>query len=520
MASEAPATAARLSQQRRQSVDGRSSPEEAQPDSSESSSQEAADQQQPVQEGQGPSTWRRALAFVLYTPKNCRYDDRQPLRYSLTLNVLFGLTAMVTVANLYYTHPILNVLAQDFGVTDEQSSIIPTVAQAGYAVGLVFVCPLGDLLKRRPFVLLLMFLTPTIWIGLCITQSFSVFAALTFITSLTTVTPQIMLPLVADLAPPHRRATAISIVTSGLLLGLLFARIMSGVVTNFISWRYVYWIALGLQYIFLAFLWFAMPDYPQTNKNISYSKILWTIVTILVKSPVLVQACLIGFFMSSCFTSFWTTLTFLLAGEPYNYSSLVIGLFALIGFGTMTFGPPYSRFVIDKYVPLFSVILAALVQITGITIGTYIGTYTIAGPVIQAVMLDLGLQVSQISNRTAIYAIAPKARNRVNTAYMFAVFCGQLMGTSVGNHLYAQGGWIRSGSASVGFMGAALVIALLRGPWELGWIGWRGGWGIRRRDLPPKNKDEEKGEKSKTKDNVLGHQSVVRDVGDEKARAK
>ena len=153
-----------------------------------------------------------------------------------------------------------------------------------------------------------------------------------------------MLPLVGDLAPPHRRATSLSIVTSGLLLGLLIARLLSGVVTNFTSWRTVYWLALGLQYFIFVLLWFTMPDYPSTNPGgLNYFRILWSILTISFASPVIVQSCLVGFFTSTTFTSYWTTLTFLLASPPYNYSSLVIGLFALIGIGSMSFGPPYSR---------------------------------------------------------------------------------------------------------------------------------------------------------------------------------
>ena len=156
----------------------------------------------------------------------------------------------------------------------------------------------------------------------------------------------------------------------------------------------------------------------------------------------------------------------------------------------MCFGPLYSRLVIDKFVPLFSVILGEFMCITGIAIGTYTGTFTVAGPVIQAFAIDLGLQTSQIANRSAIYSIAPKARNRVNTAFMLAVFCGQLMGTAVGNHLYARGGWTSSGSASVGFIGAGLLICFSRGPWEKGWVGWNGGWEIRRRDLGPTTEDK------------------------------
>ena len=331
-----------------------------------------------------------------------------------------------------------------------------------------------------------------------------------------------MLPLVGDLAPPNRRATALSIVVSGLLLGILIARVLSGVVTNYTSWRNIYWLAFALQYLILILLWFFLPDYPSTNPHgLNYFKMLWSIISMLFKHPVLVQACLVGFCTSTVFTSYWTTLTFLLSSSPYNYSPLYIGLFALIGIFAMCFGPPYSRLVIDKIAPLYSVIFGELMCITGIVIGTYTGTFTVAGPIIQAFLIDLGLQTSQIANRTAIYAIEPKARNRVNTAYMVSVFCGQLVGTSVGNSLYARGGWIRSGSASVGFIGLALVFCFAKGPREPGWIGWRGGWGIKRTDLGPTiessgSHDEEKASEY-TSSSVGNEGSASGEVGNELA---
>jgi predicted MFS family arabinose efflux permease len=325
------------------------------------------------------------------------------------------------------------------------------------------------------------------WLALCVTKSFPVFLAISFITAVTTVTPQLMLPLVGDLAPPHRRATALSIVVSGLLLGMLIARLLSGILTQYTSWRSIYWFSFGVQYLILILLFFFMPDYPSTNPGgINYFKMLWSIVRMVFEYPVLVQACLVGFLVSSTFTSYWTTLTFLLSEPPYGYNSVTIGLFALIGIGAMVFGPFYSKAIIDRFVPLFSVILGLCYCLTGVIIGTYTGNFTVAGPIIQAFAIDLGLQTSQIANRSAIYAIAPKGRNRVNTAYMVSVFCGQLVGTAAGNSLYARGGWIRSGSASVGFVGAALCVCFLRGPWEPGWVGWHGGWSLRRRDLGPK----------------------------------
>ena len=168
-----------------------------------------------------------------------------------------------------------------------------------------------------------------------------------------------------------------------------------------------------------------MPDYPVKNPGgRNYFRMLWDRVIMLTTYPVLVQACLVGFSISSTFASYWTTLTFLLADPPYEYNSLVIGLFALIGLGAMTLGPPYSKAVIDRFVPLFSTILGECMCLVGVIVGTYTGTFTVASPIIQAFAIDIGLQTSQIANRAAIYTLEPKARNRLNTVYMVFVFSG------------------------------------------------------------------------------------------------
>jgi len=319
-------------------------------------------------------------------------------------------------------------------------------------------------------------------LGLCITSDLTVFTAISFIVSITTVTPQLMLPLVGDLAPPNRRAAALSIVVSGLTLGILVARVLSGTMTNFVPWRSVYWMALGLQYLIFILLWLFMPDYPATNKSLNYFRLLWSIVQMLGRHAVLVQACIAALFTSSTFTSFWTTLTFLLAGKPYFYDPLTIGLFGLIGIAAMCFGPLYARNVTDKFVPHLSVFVGLSCCLLGICLGTYLGTFTVAGPVLQAFLLDFGMQTAQVANRSAIYSIEPKRRNGVNTAFMVATFCGQLVGTAAGNHIYAAAGWIGSGSASVGFIGAAILAMLARGPWETKWVGWRGGWSFQKKD--------------------------------------
>ena len=300
-----------------------------------------------------------------------------------------------------------------------------------------------------------------------------------------------MLPLVGDLAPPSKRAISLSIVVSGNLLGIVIARILSGIVTNYTSWRNIYWIGLALQYFIWSLLWLFMPDYPSSNPSgLNYFRMLYSIVLLYKKYAVLVHAGAVSFCNSAAFTSYWTTLTFLLASAPYNYNPIVIGLFALIGIAGMFMGPLYAKYIVQPHAPWFSVILGSCIGITGISLGTYTGSFTVVGPILQAFALDANMQLTQIANRSAIYSIEPNGRNRVNTAFMLMTFLGQLTGTSAGNELYERGGWIASGSLSVALVGLNFVLCAIRGPWEEGWYGWSGGWHVKKRDVEEKKKTE------------------------------
>jgi predicted MFS family arabinose efflux permease len=323
----------------------------------------------------------------------------------------------------------------------------------------------------------------TQWLGLCLTPSFNSFAGISFVCGMTTVTPQLMLPLVGDLAPVNRKASCLSIVISGLSLGILVARLLSGIIANYTDWRNVYWFAFGAQWCILILLFLYMPEYPSKNPgSLNWFKFMWSILHMFFTEPLLMQVCIIAFIMGAVFTSFWTTLSFLLSSPPFNYSSLVIGLFALIGIAIIFVGPLYSRLVIDKIQPLYSCLYGIGIELTGVAIGTFIGTFTVAGPIIEAITIDLGSQACNIANRARIVDLNPKATNRVNTCYMIAAFTGQLTGTAVGNSLYAVGGWNASGICNIAFLGFGILVCIARGPREKGWLGWHGGWSIRLED--------------------------------------
>ena len=176
-------------------------------------------------------------------------------------------------------------------------------------------------MRRRQLILCIVILSTTFNIGLAVTRSFHVFETLSYLVGVVNVTPQILLPLAADLAPEEKRASAISVVISGLLFGILLARALAGIIAEFTSWRVVYYFAVGVQVLVLVGSYLMLPDYPSKNKDLTYWNILSTMAKFSVTEPILIQACLINLSANACFGNFWVTLTFLLGGPPYHYST-------------------------------------------------------------------------------------------------------------------------------------------------------------------------------------------------------
>ncbi|KAI1789925.1 major facilitator superfamily domain-containing protein [Ganoderma leucocontextum] len=365
-----------------------------------------------------PGEWKD-FGF-LPIPKRVRYDPERPAHFGLLMNVIFGVASTFIVSNLYYCQPLLIQFSLYFGVTYHEVSNIPTLVQAGYAVGLLFITPLGDLVRRRPLILVLTVITGSLSIGLAITKSLVAFEVLSFFVGVCSVTPQILMPLAADLAPPERRASALSIVLSGLLLGVLVARVLAGVVAQFVTWRVVYYIAIGVQYGILLVLYWMLPDYPAKNKGATYFGILASMAKFAVTEPLLVQAILISIGSSATFTNWWVTLTFLLGGPPYNYSTVVIGLFGVVGIVGVAMAPVIGR-TIDKLVPWSATLFGIIMLLLTFSIQTAAVGLNVAVVVIVTIGLDLFRQTQQVSLTTAVLGLDANARSRLNACVILAV---------------------------------------------------------------------------------------------------
>ncbi|RPD56725.1 MFS general substrate transporter [Lentinus tigrinus ALCF2SS1-7] len=454
-------------------------------------------------------------------PSRVRYDPDHPAHFGLLMNVTFGIASTFIVANLYYCQPLLIQFSLAFGVTYQEVSNIPTLVQAGYAVGLLFITPLGDLVRRRPLILILTFITASLTIGLAITSNLAAFEVLCFFVGVCTVVPQILMPLAVDLAPPERRASALSIVLSGLLFGVLIARVLAGVVAQFVTWRVVYYIAIGVQYAILLVLYWMLPDYPSKNKGTSYFSILYSMAKFCVTEPLLVQAILITVPSSATFTNWWVTLTFLLGGPPYNYSTVVIGLFGLVGMVGVAMAPLIGR-TIDRLVPWSATLVGIIMLIITFAIQTAAVGLNVAVVIIVCIGLDIFRQTQQVSLTTAVLGLDASARSRLNAVLILSLFIGQVMGTAVGSKVFTEHGWRPDASLNLAWTGFTLFILLLRGPHvpRYTWLGWQGGFELRKSKVLERQQREREAAEESEKTQVKTSHGPSGDTKHEEKREK
>ncbi|KAK0747382.1 major facilitator superfamily domain-containing protein [Apiosordaria backusii] len=442
-----------------------------------------------------PSILKRFVRRSRWTPPWCRQQPGREFGYNPSIVLLSAFASAVAAANLYYTYPVLNKAADDFGISYERAALIPQLLQGGYGIGILFLCPLGDVFRLRPLILTLTVATTCTWLGLCLASNFEVFTTLSFFTGFVTVSPQLLLPLIGTLAPPERRATAVSLVLAGMMMGLALPRVVAGIVTQYTPWRNIYWAALGLQCILVALMWLFLPDYPRPDPDNTqtfsrkYFNILGSIIRMTLTEPILAYGCLVTFLVNAVQASFWTTLTAHLAGQPFNFGPLNIGLFSMIGIGTTILIPVYAHFVIERFAPYFATTNGLLLTIVTVAVDCFTGDVLgIGGPILQAFGVDFGVQLGSVAYRAAVYKELPA--NRANVIFTACAFIGQLVGTSVGNTVYARGGWSNVGMFHIAFSLVTMMVIYLRGPREKRWFGWTGGPGLRLENGGAEKKDE------------------------------
>ena len=390
------------------------------------------------------------------TPSASRAAPPQPgaeARLDSRIVAVLAVACGLSVGNLYYIQPILPDIAAGLRVPAGAVGGVAALGQVGYGLGLLLLVPLGDTRSRRQLILRALGGVIVGLVAVAVAPGLAWLAAAMLALGVVNVVPQMIVPFAAALAGPAERGRVVGTVMSGLLIGILLARTVSGFVTAAFGWRAVYWMAAALMVALAATLWRLLPrDAPRPG--LPYPALLRSLWGLLRAEPALREAAWLGALSFGAFNVFWITLALFLAGPAHHYGSATVGRFGLGGVAG-ALGASGAGRLADRIDPR---------RTTGAALALMLIAFALFGPagtrlwalIAGIVLLDLGAQVTHISNQTRIYSLHAAARNRYNTVYMVAYFIGGAGGSALGLWGWAQAGW-----AGVCGIGLALVAAAL-----------------------------------------------------------
>lgn len=367
---------------------------------------------------------------------------------------LMSISAGLVVANLYYNQPLLHQMAVDFGVSQSTVSNVALFTQLGYAFGLLFIIPLGDMVSNKKILKYDFLLMIISLVAAALSNSLLLLSISSFFIGFSSALPQLFVPMAAQLADDKGRGRAIGIVMSGLLVGVLGSRVISGFVGEQFGWRSMYYAATVLMLLLFILLQLKLPKIVPEYKG-SYGSLLKSIGFYFRTEPAVRLAALRGGLGFAGLSAFWTTLVFLME-DSFGYGSDVaggFGLFGVIGAVTATVVGKMNDKVSKNKLILYAVLL--MIFSWGIF---YYSATSLIGLIAGVILVDLAFQALHITNQNIIFSKNPEARNRVNTIYMVGFFAGGALGTVLGAYAYDYFGW--HGVAGLGIV-LTIIIAIV-----------------------------------------------------------
>jgi predicted MFS family arabinose efflux permease len=377
------------------------------------------------------------------TPRRTAHDEATEARsggasLSRGLLLLMAAATGLSVANNYFAQPLLDLLGRELHLSTTVAGMIITAAQVGYGLGLLLLVPLGDLVERRRLAVLLHAATAVFLLVSATAPNGTLLLAGTALTAFTSVAAQVVVPYAATLAPPGQRGRVIGTVMSGLLLGALLSRAVSGALAELGGWRTVYWVNAILIAGIAVLLWRFLPRL-HTPSGLSYPALLRSTIALYRHEPVLRWRAGIAALSLASFNALWTAVTFLLAGPQHGWSEAVIGLFGLVGaVGTVT-TTVAGRLADRGYVQWVSGIGTSALAASWLLIGA--AESSLAWLVGGVIVLNVAHQAVLNSNQNVIYALRPEIRNRLNSALLTAFFAGGAAGSALAGAVWVRGGW-------------------------------------------------------------------------------
>lgn len=378
---------------------------------------------------------------------------------SPALILLMSVATGLAVASNYYAQPLLETIARNFSLSASSAGFIVTAAQLGYAVGLLFLVPLGDMFERRAMIVSMTLLAAGGMLITASSQSLAMMIVGTALTGLFSVVAQILVPLAATLASPEKRGKVVGTIMSGLLLGILLARTVAGLLAGIGGWRTVYWVASVLMVVMALALWRGLPKV-KSETHLNYPQLLGSVFSLFTHDKLLRTRALLGCFTFANFSILWTSMAFLLAAPPFNYSEGMIGLFGLAGAAGALGARPAGGLADKGKSHLTTTVGLVLLLLSWAAI--WYGHISVLALIVGILVLDLTVQGVHITNQTVIYRVKPDARNRLTAGYMTSYFIGGAAGSLISASAWQHAGW-----AGVCAVGAIMALINLL-------IWWRG----------------------------------------------
>ncbi len=350
---------------------------------------------------------------------------------------MMAIASGAAAANLYYNQPLLAIIAQSFQTSEHSVGLIPMLTQIGYAIGIFLLVPLGDLVERRRLILTMLVATAFALGVAAVSPNFTWLVGASLAIGMTTIVAQLIVPFAANLASPQVRGKVVGMVMSGLLIGILLARTVSGFVGANFGWRSMYWIASVLMILLALALSKLLPK-SQPTLRVPYLKLMQSLFE-LIRQPVLQEASLAGAMSFAAFSAFWSTLVFLLAQPPYHYGSEVAGLFGLVGVVGAAAAPLVGKLA-DRRSPKLTVALGLAITTISFLVFWWQG-HQLVGLIFGVILLDLGVQTTMVSNQARIYSLPPEAHSRLNALYIMFYFLGGALGSFLGAYAWSRWQW-------------------------------------------------------------------------------
>jgi len=375
--------------------------------------------------------------------------------------LLFASACGLSVANVYFAHPLLDVMARDLAISSASIGIVVTVTQIGYALGLVFIVPLGDRLDRRRLVVGQTVLSALALIVVGFAPTAAVLLVGMAAVGLLAVAVQVIVAFAATVAAPAERGRVVGAITSGVVIGILLARFVSGFLADLSGWRSVYLTSSGLTLVMAGLLSRALPRLTRDATAPSYPDLIRSTITLFREEPVLRVRAVLALLIFATFNVLWAPLVLPLGAPPYSLSHTEVGLFGLAGvagaLGAGRAGRLADRGLAQRTTGLSLVLmLTAWLPIAALSDSLWA---LVAG----VVVLDFGIQAVHVTSQSMLFAVRPEARSRLVGGYMVFYSVGSAGGALASTAAYAHAGW-----TGVCALGATISLGAL-----LFWAGTR-----------------------------------------------